>query len=123
MAPDEAELADSTWPGLPVATPGVLLSALQEIETESPRLTVKPGRKAVSAWSLLRAGLLRQACGLTFKEIALRAGISTSQAQVQYDLHRRQVLADEEYASISSDALARAVGALRLYDSSLQARG
>jgi hypothetical protein len=119
----KAELADSTWPGLPVATPGVLLSALEGIEARRPELTVNPGRKAVSAWSLLRAGLLRQACGLTFKEIALRAGISTSQAHVQCDLHRRQVLADEEYASISSDALRQAVGALRLHESSLQGGG
>jgi hypothetical protein len=110
----KAELADNTAPGLPVATPDVLIAVLADFEIEGPGLIVKQGRKEVCGWALLQAGLLRQACGLTFSEIALRTGISTSQAHVRCEQHQRQVLADDEYASISCHALRQAAGALQV---------
>ncbi len=105
----KAELADRTVPGLPLATPSVLLEILAELEPNSPGLVIKPGRKAIDGWNVLRVGLLRQACGSTFSEMALRLGASASQAHLWTAEHSRQMLSNEDYSATATRALSMAI--------------
>jgi len=103
----KCELADGTRPGLPVVTPGTVFDLLEtEGETGSdahlPRI---PPRDR----GLLASGLLHEACGLSFLEIATRLGCSTSSAHRWARRHAELVVDGGAYAEIAARALAVAL--------------
>ena len=105
----KSELADNTSPGLPVATPRVLIEILESAECEGPAMTLKPGRKSFSAWPVLRVGLLRAACGSSFSEISMHMGTSLSTAHQRSKEHLRQMQSCDEYSAVAAKVLSEAL--------------
>jgi hypothetical protein len=105
----KARLADGADAGYPLVSPGTLTDVLQARERLQPGLTVKPGRQRIGAWKLVRIGLLRVGCGLTFQEIGARAGCAPSSARKALVTHLRLLVEDRAYADQAAAALAEAL--------------
>ena len=105
----KAHLADGRRPGVPVVSVGTLEGIVARHRIASPEWCVRPVRKGRSGWTLLRAGLLRSACGLTYAEIGRRCERSTTVAQDMVAAHRTLLEASEEYGTRVAEVLAAAL--------------
>jgi hypothetical protein len=92
----KAELADGTATGLPLADARLVDLWLAASEAGAPNLTAANGRP-LDVRSIARVALLRDVCALSFRSIATNTSSSTTQAQRNYELHRK-LLANPAYA-------------------------
>ena len=95
----KARLADGTSPGLAVAAPQSVLTAVAELAEAAPGdWRVKATRQARDPWSLLRIGLLRDLTGATWQEIGRSVQLSASRVASLGRQHARLLVEDREYA-------------------------
>jgi len=78
--------------------PSTLLDVLRAGSREAPGASTRAGRRTVSAWSLLFAGLLRTLCASSIQEIAQQTGVGLATAEGRIRRHRRALLEDDRYA-------------------------
>ena len=92
-----AELADGGRVGLTLAAPAQVQRAVRSASSADPDWTRRSGRKRVAAWPIVEAGLLRELCGLTLREIAELAEVSCSGAWVRCARHSEWLARDGDY--------------------------
>jgi REP element-mobilizing transposase RayT len=92
----KARLADGTDPGLPVVEAGCVEDALRTARDGGLELLLQGGR--VDRLPRMQAGLLRDLCGATLAEIALRIDRSVSTAGELCRRHHESMAFDEAYA-------------------------
>jgi REP element-mobilizing transposase RayT len=102
---EQAQLADGTRPGSPVASAAGTMSYLDSCERADPNWRVRSGSQRRIAWPVFRAGLLRFAAGLRHREIADRLGCSLNTACRWAEQHKRLLVDDPEYRSRAARAL------------------
>jgi hypothetical protein len=103
----KARLADGTRPGIAVLAPGSIDAALQALTREHPGWRI--GRR--DAWLVVRAGLIRELCGLGLEETGALVELSTSAVAQLARLHRRLLVEDDEYALRAGAVTRRALRA------------
>ncbi|HVS18730.1 MAG TPA: transposase [Planctomycetota bacterium] len=104
----KAALADGTRAGIPLVDPmGVEACLAIEAQVRGP-WTIELGRNLNDAWLLARIGLLRDLCGTTLEETALRCGRSHQYIAKLHGRHRQMLQQDAAYA----DRLAHLAAAL-----------
>lgn len=94
-----AELADGGPVGLTLAAPAQVRRAVRKVSSADPEWTCRNGRKRVSGWPVVEAGLLRELCGLTLREIAELTEISRSGVWVRCASHSAWLASRGEYGS------------------------
>ncbi len=100
-----------------VAEPRVFMSpdyAMRAVDVEADCETwnVARGRHEISAWLVMKAGLLRGACGLAFREIALRLDVPDKRVRRLLDRHRTLLLSNARYGELVAGILQRGLRAL-----------
>lgn len=109
----KAGLADGTSAGAPVAAVGALLRAaasMDGLSDAAPNARPRsPGGLQPPVAVVARAGLLRDAGGLSLREIARRLELSISTVERHVARHHRRVLADPAYSLAAGRAVAQAV--------------
>jgi REP element-mobilizing transposase RayT len=115
-------LADREKLGQPVVDPDSLMLELGARRAVDPGWSLRQGRRSRPGWQVVSAGLLRWAAGLSFVEIAGRAGISEATALRYAREHARRLQVDDVYASRSAEVLQAALrrGIFRRGDDSIQ---
>jgi len=94
---ERAERADGGRVGLTLVAPARVQRAVREASSADPDWTGENGRKRVAAWPVVEAGLLRELCGLTLREIAELTAVSRAGAWVRCERHDAWLVADGEY--------------------------
>jgi len=107
----KARLADGSRAGVPLVAAAAIDGAVEEAARFDPDREVSPGRQRMGVWKIVRVALLREVAGLTFSEIAARAGQSPSGTHGQYRMHRSLLGEDESYATLVSGIAHRAIRA------------
>lgn len=97
-----ARLADGHDRPTMVVDPQSLEVACLEAMAASGPLPVRSGRTERNGWPVLRVGLLRDLCGLTFAEIAARVELPKTSTYSLYEAHQRTVLRAGPYADTVS---------------------
>jgi len=92
-----AALADGGRVGLTLVAPAQVQRALRAESRREPDWTFSRGRRHMSAWPAVEAGLLRELCGLTLQEIADATGSSRSGAWVRCTAHADGLATDPAY--------------------------
>jgi len=95
----KAFLADGTRPGIPVCDPQSVGRATRIQQEAIGPWSVAKSRKKGGAWRQAEAGLLRDLCGATYREIAARIGCTESSAHGLIRQHCTLCKEDEEYAA------------------------
>jgi REP element-mobilizing transposase RayT len=106
-----ARLADASPIGVPLVTPETLLGTLESHQAREARAQVTVGGRPRGVWPILRAGLLRIACGESWSRIGILCGCSTSTAHARASCHEAKVRADPIYAELAAGILKAAVDA------------
>jgi REP element-mobilizing transposase RayT len=105
--------ADGRTEGSPVVPPTMLEQAIAAAKGRAPEWRTARGRRCLSAWPTVEAGLMRSVCGLSYSEVALRLGIPRTTVQSRIQAHRQALCSDSEYALQSSEIAAEAVALLK----------
>ena len=105
----KARLADGTNPGEPVVAPATLEEVVSGFLATDPAWSIQPSGRSISGWEVMRAGLFRDACGLTYAEIGSRCDRSTTGSRNSVFAHRELLEANMQYASRASEILATAI--------------
>ncbi|MCB9903801.1 MAG: transposase [Planctomycetes bacterium] len=105
----KTRLADGTRPGLPALDAQTAEAARQSSAHDHGRWQIHRPRTLLDGWRLVRIGLLRDLCALSFREIAARGSCSLTQARRDYALHRELVLTDDCYADRAAEVVRRAL--------------
>ncbi|MFT5198821.1 MAG: hypothetical protein ACI87O_001481 [Planctomycetota bacterium] len=110
----KARLADGHRPGLPVCAPMALKDALDSHGAQCGDWLVQDEDRTWSGADLAWVGLLRNFCGLPWKEVSSRSGFCESKARRFVEAHQRLFLTHEYYAErvakIASPAIKRSLG-------------
>ena len=61
------------------------------------------------SWPILKVGLLRETCGLTFSEMSMRMGCSLAGAHLKNKEHLRQMKTCDQYAGVAASVLNQAL--------------
>lgn len=96
-----ARLADGSDRPTMLVDPTSVEDALAAAVRREGAMPLPTGRGTRDGWRVLRAGLLRDLCGLVFAEIALRTAVSTPTAHRDHRCHKVHVLRTSAYASAS----------------------
>ena len=105
-----ARLADGHDRPTMVVDPQTLEEVIDREQKGGP-LLVPSGRAARNGWEVLRAGLLRDLCGLAFAEIAGRMQRPRTSTYRLYELHQRVVQPSGAYADAVERVASRALRA------------
>ena len=108
----KALLADGTEPGLPLASAALLDRALRASEHRFEVRTV--GRRRRDERLLVRVGLARDLCGLTFARLAGELDCSSERVRRLYAEHRQALEAGGAYADRVAHVARTAVCSLRV---------
>jgi hypothetical protein len=95
----KASLADGTGVGLPICDGGSIADVLAKHRTTVPDWIDPCSRKRTEAWPQVHAALLRDLCGSTWAEVALRTHMSEHAARRSYARHQRSLSANSPYAA------------------------
>lgn len=107
----KARLADGTKPGLPYVDAALLELAVGQAQKDNGSLCCRPsGKRRVSAWPILRMGLLRDLGGLSYADLSRRVPCSPSSASRRIQQHAHLLEADESYAKVAADLACRCLG-------------
>lgn len=101
----KARLADGTLPRECLVSPDALEVALTRVRDAEGAWSVGPGSRATDAWRVLRAGMSRDAVGLSTTEAALILGRARSSVGHALLQHRQLLLSDECYADRATRVL------------------
>jgi REP element-mobilizing transposase RayT len=93
-----ARLADGGTLGLVLASPAQVACQVRRLAVEDPTWSFAPGRRVDSPWRTIEIGLLRQLCGLSIREIAIREKRSTTCAWAHCQRHDEWLRVEPEYA-------------------------
>ncbi len=114
---ERARLADGGVTLQAMATPEMVEAAMADAAHACPRLPTiwlvrrAPNARPVSGWDVVRAGLLRDLCGLGWSELRLRLGLESAALQRRLELHRDCLLVDPLYlercAALAAGVFAR----------------
>jgi hypothetical protein len=109
----KAMLADGTAPGLPVATPKDVQSAVRAVDwTASPRPGAgKRGPPGPGVSEIAAVGMLRDASGLTLAQTARFLDRTVARVVTARREYVRRMLNEEPFANMAAAALAAAVRA------------
>jgi REP element-mobilizing transposase RayT len=105
-----ARAADGRAVRVAVVSPASVLHELERERSLDPEWTVTLHGRPRAGWPIVEAGLLRVACALTVRELALRTGASESTLPRWFEAHQR-LCAEErgEYALRASRVLEAAL--------------
>jgi len=92
-----AQLADGSSIGLTLAAPGQIERQVQRISAVDPHWRCLKGPQSASAWRTLELGLLRQLCGMSLQEIAVRKELSRTAVWVHDSRHAKCLEKDALY--------------------------
>ena len=113
----KARLADGTEPWLPILPVEFAMDAIHaERRLHTGRIGTADSRSS-DGWLELVAGVLREACGLSVAEIALRSHVSTTAVRDRLQRHGRLLAREPEYARVLARAIHRALQRLPGVDS------
>jgi len=105
----KARNADGTRPGLPVASPAHLMELVTECRRNEPNWSVSSGRQRRDGWELVLTGHLRDACGLSYSEVAARVGVAPSCVGSRLRAHWRLTEESAEYGTRAAALLAESL--------------
>jgi hypothetical protein len=105
-------LADGRPDWLPVVSPEATHAAARLERTRTGGFRFAPNGRARPGWAVLEAGLLRDACRLSYPEIATRTGCSVATAHSRVRAHRAAFAGEPGYAERASEVLRLAVQAM-----------
>lgn len=111
----KAALADGGEVGLPVCD----MEDVDEIVKRQSQVTgqlLVGERGLVNAWPAAHAGMLRDLCGATLHEVAVRTKVSISVAWHNEARHRRTLLDDPRYARLVGDMATEALRRWHMHD-------
>ncbi|HUR27744.1 MAG TPA: hypothetical protein VM509_06135 [Planctomycetota bacterium] len=101
----QSRIADGTSAGVPIASATTVTAQLDASELDEPAWRIQSGSRLRRGWPVLRAGVLRIAAGLRYREIALLLECSTSTAGNLIELHRELLDGDADYRRRIEDAV------------------
>jgi len=104
----KAQLADGAGPEAPATSPAALFGALAVARKETRRWTFAHDGHRMDALNIATCGLLRDACGLSYREVAHWAGCSIGTAHARVEAHRIRVRSDEGYAARTAELVSYA---------------
>lgn len=110
----KAQLADGTAPGAPVVSGERIQEILARRLAEDRGEIRLSGTRSHSMLRLLTVGLLRDAAGASFVEIARRVQRSSGNAKQIHALHRRAIVEDEAYLELATAIAQEAFEPLRV---------
>ncbi len=93
----KAMLADGTRPGVALVDPQSVENVL-ESESVGRTWRVRVSQRSIDAWPMVRVGLLRDLCAVTFDEAAQRSKLTMQCAWNHYRRHRRLLVENDDYA-------------------------
>jgi hypothetical protein len=106
-------LADGKLCMSPCVAPRGLLHVIAEMQKQHPSLRVRPRRKTLDGWPILRTGLLRSLCCLSYSEIGTTLQMCTSTARNHRSDHAQLMKSEPNYAircaAVTMDALRRII--------------
>ena len=105
----KTRLADGTRPGLPALDARTAEEALQSTASHHGPWQIRRPRTLLDGWRLVRTGVMRDLCALSFREIAARGSCSPAQARRDYALHRELILTDDRYADHAAEVARQAL--------------
>jgi len=112
----KAALADGTKVGYPVSDPEELDGFVALAASARGDWHIKQSRKSLSAWPIVRVGLLRDLCASTLEDAASRTGMSCNAAWRAHRRHRDLLTNDPEYsrlvAELATSVLRRCHGSM-----------
>ncbi|TAJ24789.1 MAG: hypothetical protein EPO68_00975 [Planctomycetota bacterium] len=94
----KADLADGVGVAVPVCDAGVVSSLVELARRERGAWNLQVARKAACAWRSLHVALLRELCGSSWQEVALRTGLDIQTAIRAHRNHVRALVAVPDYA-------------------------
>ncbi len=109
----KAQLADNTKPFQPVALPATVDRILKRAKKRLGALLGYFKRSTRTAWIALRAGLLRELCGCTLREIGMRVGRATSTSFRDANDHVELCAQSRDYETLASVLGNRVLKAMR----------
>jgi len=95
----KARLADGVAREAPVTSPAALRGALAVARKAREVWILTQDGRRMDALAVATCGLLRDACGLSYREVAQWAGCSVSTAHARVEVHRFRMQSDEIYAA------------------------
>jgi hypothetical protein len=98
----KAELADGTSPGLPVCDPQSVFDAVKFSEPLIREYKKEVRGSFETSSNVLLCGLLRDFCGLGFREIGNRMGRSESAAWSSSARYRQMIVTSREFENIAN---------------------
>ena len=105
----KAMLADGPPDDQPVAAPGALVSALQRQRLEAPDWNLRRNDVLLNGWDVVLSGLLRDACRLSYDDVARTAGCAHATAYARSRAHHEAMANDEHYATRAATLLRAAL--------------
>lgn len=106
-------IADGAALRWPITTPDLILAEVASAQATRGEWRILLSRCWRDAWTLLRVGLLRNACGLSLRETATLLQLSTSAAERASRSHEQTLLMDREYSELHERLLAASVHTLQ----------
>jgi hypothetical protein len=107
----KAALADGTSIDQPVCDPEAVRSSVAAARESDLAWQVATSQRPSPGWPVVEVALLRDFCGITWSEIALRLGTSIPTALKTYARHRQLLVSDAQYARIAAEHAAAAIDA------------
>jgi len=95
----KSKRADGESKSAPFVDVEAVGDAIEESRSRLGEWTVRPLRRAVDAWSILHAGLLRHLASSSLTEVAKRLAVGVTHAHRLLTRHGELMDGDEEYAS------------------------
>jgi REP element-mobilizing transposase RayT len=105
----KSRLADGTEPGLPVADCESVDDRIAAMAS-SEAWSVRERGRSRNAWPLAHAGLLRELCAASLREIAVRLRVSEQRASVLCREHLDRIRLDADYGVRVAELARRALG-------------
>jgi REP element-mobilizing transposase RayT len=109
----KAHLADGTEPFRLPLPPEFVEEEWRHVRVAEPQWPVQLGRQPDAIWSVLQAGLLRHACGLSHAEIHARTGAPRSTVVDRVRRHLDLMKRSEDYARRDARVIERVQERLR----------
>ena len=101
-----ARLADGGTPWLVFAAPAQVEEQVGRLARGSPTWSFVPGRRVDSPWRTMQIALLRQLCGLSLREIAVREKRSSTCVWSHCRRHEDWLREEREYARAVEEVIA-----------------